>query len=190
LAGCAGGKIGHLLFVTHPVICSVSPWECTTHFGVIVALSAHFFWHRVYISYKVICGALLCVSFRVGFPARRSVRIVRILVTAKPKMYREALALALHRHRPDFEVMLVSAESLDGEIGSFRPHLLLRNDNDGVPPEALESVVCRIEILFSDGMDARVVVDGQVTRIDDMSLDELFGVVDEVETRILGETPG
>jgi hypothetical protein len=51
-------------------------------------------------------------------------------------------------------------------------------------------VVCRIEILFSDGMDARVVVDGQVTRIDDMSLDELFGVVDEVETRILGETPG
>jgi hypothetical protein len=115
---------------------------------------------------------------------------VRILVTAKPKMYREALALALHRHRPDFEVMLVSAESLDGEIGSFRPHLLLRNDNDGVPPEALESVVCRIEILLSDGMDARVVVDGQVTRIDDMSLDELFGVVDEVETRILGETPG
>ena len=55
---------------------------------------------------------------------------MRILVTAKPKMYREALALALHRHRPDFEVMLVSAESLDGEIGSFRPHLLLRNDND------------------------------------------------------------
>ena len=40
------------------------------------------------------------------------------------------------------------------------------------------------------GAGARVVVDGQVTRIDDMSLDELFGVVDEVETRILGETPG
>jgi hypothetical protein len=105
-------------------------------------------------------------------------------------MYREALALALHRHQPEAEVMLVSVESLDGEIGSFRPHLLLRNDNDGVPPEALESVVCRIEILFSDGMDARVVVDGQVTRIEDMSLEKMFEVVDEVETRVLGETIG
>ena len=115
---------------------------------------------------------------------------MRILVTAKPRMYREALALALHRHRPDAEVMLVSAESLDGHIGSFRPHLILRNDNDGIPPEALEGVVCRIEILFSDGMDARVVVDGQVTRIEDMSLERMFEVVDEVEARILGETTG
>ena len=115
---------------------------------------------------------------------------MRILVTAKPTMYREALALALHRHRPDAEVMLVSAESLDGEIGRFRPHLLLRNDNDGVPAEDLKSVVCRIEILFSNGMDARVVVDGQVTMIEDMSLEKMFEVVDEVEARILGETTG
>ena len=115
---------------------------------------------------------------------------MRILVNAKPKMYGEAISLALHKYRPEAEVMLVSAESLDGEIESFKPHLILHNDKDGITPEALESVVCRIEILFSDGMDARVVVDGQVTRIDDMSLDELFGVVDEVETRILGETPG
>ena len=117
-------------------------------------------------------------------------RTVRILVTAKPKMYREAIALALHRHRPDAEVMLVSAESLNGEIENFRPHLILRNDNDGVHPEALEGMVCRIEILFSDGMDARVVMDGQVVSIEDMSLDERFGVVDEVEKRILGETAG
>ena len=115
---------------------------------------------------------------------------MRILVNAKPKMYGEAISLALHKYRPEAEVMLISAESLDGEIGSFRPHLILHNDKDSIAPEELESVVCRIEILFSDGMDARVVVDGQVTRIDDMSLDELFGVVDEVETRILGETPG
>jgi hypothetical protein len=128
------------------------------------------------------------ISCRVS--CERGVRIVRILVTTKPKMYREAIALALHRHRPDAEVMLVSAESLDGEIESFQPHLLLHNDKDGIPPEALESVTCRIEILFSDDMDARVVVDGEVTRIEDMSIDELLAVVDEVETRILGETAG
>jgi hypothetical protein len=115
---------------------------------------------------------------------------VRILITAKPRMYREAIALALHRHRPDAEVMLVPAESLDGEIGNFRPHLILRNDNDGVPPEALKGVVCRIEILFSDGMDARIVMDGQVVSKEDLSLEELFAVVHDVEKLILGEAPG
>lgn len=114
---------------------------------------------------------------------------MRILVTAKPKMYREALALALHKYRPEAEVMLISAETLDGEIGRFMPHLLLHNDNDGIAPEALESVKCRIEILFSDGMDARIVMDGQVVGIEDMNLEEMFAVVDQVEKLILGETP-
>lgn len=115
---------------------------------------------------------------------------MRILITAKPTMYREAIALALHKYRPEAEVMLISAESLDGEIGNFRPHLLLRNDNDGIDPEELEGVVCRIEILFSDGMDARIVMDGQVVSIEDMSLENMFSVVEEVEKLVLGETPG
>ena len=115
---------------------------------------------------------------------------MRILVTAKPKMYREAIALALHKYRPEAEVMLVSAESLDGEIGTFMPHLLLHNDNDGIAPEALESVRCRIEILFSDGMDARIIMNGQVVSKEDMSLEEMFSVVDELEKLVPGETPG
>lgn len=115
---------------------------------------------------------------------------MRILITAKPTMYREAIALALQKYRPDAEVMLISAESLDGEIGSFRPHLILHNDNDGISPEELERVVCRIEILFSDGMDARIVMNGQVVSIENMSLEDMFSVVDEVEKLVLGETPG
>ena len=115
---------------------------------------------------------------------------MRILITAKPTMYREAIALALHKYRPDDEVMLISAKSLDGEIGRFRPHIILHNDNDGIAPEELERVVCRIEILFSDGMDARIVTNGQVVSRDDMSLEDMFLVVDEVEKLVLGETPG
>jgi hypothetical protein len=115
---------------------------------------------------------------------------VRILVNAKPKMYGEAIALALHKYRPEAEVMLISAESLDGEIGNFKPHLILHNDNDGIAPEALERVVCRIEILFSDGLDARIIMNGQVVSIKDMSLEDMFSVVDEVEKLILVETPG
>lgn len=115
---------------------------------------------------------------------------MRILVTAKPKMYREAIALALHKYRPEAEVMLISAESLDGEIGSFMPHLILHNDKDGIAPEELERVVCRIEILFSDGMDAMIIMNGQAVSKEDMSLEEMFSVVDEVEKLVLGESPG
>lgn len=105
---------------------------------------------------------------------------MRVLVTVKPRMYREALALALHEHRPDAEVMLAPPESLDGEVEDFGPHLLVRNDNDGAGPEYLNAIACRIEILFTDGMGARVNLDGRVRKMDDMGVDDLFAVVDEV----------
>ncbi len=109
---------------------------------------------------------------------------MRILVTVKPAMYRETLALALHRYRPDDEVMLVSSDSLDGEVAGFSPHLLVRNDNDEATPEALNSTVCRIEVLYSDGMGARIILDGRVREIEDMSIDDLLRVIDEVEALI------
>lgn len=109
---------------------------------------------------------------------------MRILITVQPTMYRETLALALHRYRPDDEVLLISSDFLDGEVASLRPHLLVRNDTDGATPEALNSVVCRIEILYSDSMGARIVLDGQVREIEDMCMDDLLGIVDEVEALI------
>lgn len=39
---------------------------------------------------------------------------MRILVTVKPRMYRETLAFALREHRPDAEVMFAFPESLNG----------------------------------------------------------------------------
>ena len=106
---------------------------------------------------------------------------MRILVTVKPRMYRETLALALHEHRPDAEVMLAPADSLDGEVERFGPHLLVRNDNDGVAPQYLNAIACRIEILFSDGMGARINMNGRVREMEDISVQELLMVVDEVE---------
>jgi hypothetical protein len=55
--------------------------------------------------------------------------MVRVLVTVEPRMYREAIALAVQRDRPDAEVMLVSAVGLDGQVDSFEPHMLVRNDS-------------------------------------------------------------
>ncbi|HEV2092098.1 MAG TPA: hypothetical protein VGR18_02920, partial [Rubrobacter sp.] len=114
----------------------------------------------------------------------RSVRTVRILVTVKPQMYRETLALALHEHRPDAEVMLGPSESLDGGVKDFGPHLLVRNDNDGAVPETLETIACRIDVLLTDGMGAKIKLDGRVWKIEDMCVDDLLAVVDEVEELI------
>ena len=115
---------------------------------------------------------------------------MRILVTVKPQIYRETLALALHEHRPGDEVMLAPSETIDGEVKNFGPHLLVRNDNDGAAPEALETVACRIDVLLSDGMGARINLDGRVWKIDDMSVEDLLAVVDEAEELTSREPAG
>jgi hypothetical protein len=40
---------------------------------------------------------------------------MRILIANTPLMYRESLALAIHRNNPNFEVMIADPGSLDGE---------------------------------------------------------------------------
>ena len=51
---------------------------------------------------------------------------MRILVANTPLMYRETLALTIHRHNPDFEVMIADLTSMDGEAERFGPHALIR----------------------------------------------------------------
>ena len=115
---------------------------------------------------------------------------MRILVTVKPQMYRETLALAIQKHRTDDEIMLAPADSLDGEVTEFNPDLLVRNDNDGQVQKYLDAIPCRIEVLFSDGMDVRVNLGGQVREIKDMSVEDLVSVLDEVEAFISREPAG
>jgi hypothetical protein len=96
-------------------------------------------------------------------------------------MYREALALSVHRHRPGLEVRLAPPTESEQEILSFRPHLLLRNDNDEVDPEVLEMVTHWIEVLYTDSMNVRISAHGRVSEVTDISMDELFVVVSETE---------
>ena len=115
---------------------------------------------------------------------------MRILVTLKPKMYRETIALTLHQYRPDAEVMLGPSESLDGDAEDFDPHLLVRNADDGPYPEMLAGVLCRIEILLGDRMGASISMAGRVWEIEDLDVEDLLRVLDEVERLIQGDTPG
>ena len=108
--------------------------------------------------------------------------MVRVLVAVEPRMYREAIALALQRARPNTEVMLAPEDLLDGQVKDFAPHVLVRNESDQRIPEGqLDGVVCRVEVLYTDGMAARISVGGTTYTIEDASMDALLDLVDEVE---------
>jgi len=77
-------------------------------------------------------------------------------------MYREVFALAIHQRRPDIEVLISPPATLDRRAESFAPHLLVCNDADGAEEERPTGALCRVEILYGDGLDARVSLDGEV----------------------------
>jgi hypothetical protein len=104
---------------------------------------------------------------------------VRVLITLTPRMYREAIALSLHEHRPGYEVRIAAPEDAEEEVRAFAPRLLVRNDTDGLDPGVLGGVPCWIEVLYSDGMDARISVDGRVEESQDISTEALLRVADE-----------
>jgi len=106
------------------------------------------------------------------------VDMIRVLVALSPRMYRQAIALSIHRNRPGLDVGAASPEAAVGEIESFRPRLLVHDDTAPIPEGALAGVPCRVEVLYSGSMDARVSADGRLERIGDMDVGDLLRVVD------------
>ena len=111
---------------------------------------------------------------------------MRILISVMPRMYREALALSIHRHHPDLEVRLGPPKDVIRELARFNPHLLVSNDGEGLNPEALARVHCWVEVLYTDHMSARIMMDGRVEEVQDMDLQQLFEVVDETREMVTG----
>ena len=110
--------------------------------------------------------------------------MVRIVVALKKRMYREVIALSLHNHRPNAEVLLCPPEALDQETGRFEPHLVVLDDNDGSTQDGLSGVLYRVEILLGASMDARISVDGRAREKKDICTEDLLAVVDEAEKMI------
>src|SRR5918995_3563750 len=102
---------------------------------------------------------------------------MRALITLTPRMYREAIARSLSQHRPGIEVRIAPPEDVEEELAGFRPHLLVHDDTAPIPEGALQGVPCRVEMLYSDSMDARVMADGMVSRMRDMSTEDLLRTV-------------
>ena len=110
---------------------------------------------------------------------------MRILIAVKPRMYREVLALSLHQNRPEAEVLISPPEVLDGEGRRFKPHLVVCSE--GTVPDIPPSVVCRVEIMFSDGLDARIGLDGQIVEAKDVGIEDLLALMDRTEKMISKE---
>ena len=102
---------------------------------------------------------------------------MRVLVSVSPRMYREAIALSIQRTHPGLEVRLSPPEAAEEELAAFRPHLLIHDDTAPIPEEVLEGIPTRVEMLYSDSMDARVRADGMVSRLRDASTEELLRTV-------------
>ena len=122
--------------------------------------------------------------------------MIRVLVTLSPRMYREAVALSIQRGRPGLvDVRLAPPEASEAQIASFRPHLLVHDEasadaRDGavpVPETALQAVPYRLEVLYSDGMDARISADGRISEIRDASTNDLLEAVDAAGSLAEGE---
>ena len=102
-------------------------------------------------------------------------------------MYREALAFALQRNRPQLDVKSASPEDIHQEVKSFGPDVLVRNDNDGLAPEVLAEVPFWVELRYTDSMDARVALGGWIEEFEDASMELLLTVVDEAAEELVSE---
>ena len=113
--------------------------------------------------------------------------MIRVLVALSPRMYRQAITLSIHRNRPGLDVRAAPPEDAERELAAFRPHLLVHNDTAPIPKEALDGVPCKVEVLYSDSMDARVSAVGRLERIGDMDVAGLLRVVDRAAALAVGE---
>ena len=84
---------------------------------------------------------------------------------------------------------IAAPEETEGELAAFRPHLLVHNDNDGLGPEKVTRVLCRVTVLYSNGMDAQISLSGEVSEARDMSTEDLLRIVDRA-TALAGGSRG
>jgi hypothetical protein len=114
--------------------------------------------------------------------AERNACFVRILVTISPRLYRETLALAIYRHRPDFEVLLAPLWPLDGRAERFEPHVLVQDVAEaGLPLALAECILCRVRLSIADRIDATIKVDGTNLEVHDVCIKDLLEVLGRAE---------
>src|SRR5215204_4120532 len=124
-------------------------------------------WHGLFLMYKRSAGLVAVV-------------VVRILVAIEPQMYREVLAFHIRQQRPQAEVVLASAQTMQAEAERTQPHMIVA---DEVSAELKEMVGVWMQVRKDDRLDATIVDDGYFT-IDDVTLQDLLAAVDKAEEEL------
>jgi len=91
-------------------------------------------------------------------------------------MYRDAIVHTIRSYRPDVEVEPCLPEDLDVKLDLLQPELLVCHDT---APGVRKRVHNRVEIGYSDSLDATIIRDGQVTSVTDIGLEKLLTVLDQ-----------
>jgi len=109
---------------------------------------------------------------------------MRILLALAPTIYRETLAHILRINRPNDEVRLTQPHALHQETSSFRPHMIVCNDDASQVQEV--SVPSWIVIRYHDSLSASVFLGERNPRlIQDISIEDLLGVVEDTQRLVL-----
>ena len=103
---------------------------------------------------------------------------MRILLTITPRLYRETLALSIHRRHPDFDVLLALPWALDGRAERFDPQLVVCSR-----PNTLASRRCAawVELPLDPTRPTKICVAGRCSKRINPPIAVLLAVIDEVE---------
>ena len=113
---------------------------------------------------------------------------VRVIVAIEPRMYREALAFHLRKHRPGVGVSLVgSADDLAAVIKHTGAHLVVANE---VPPVVRGAAywVEVSEVRSDESLHAEISADGYSRSVGDVRLEHLLSALDKAEEKLVSDT--
>ena len=101
---------------------------------------------------------------------------MNVLIAVYPQMYRDSIVRTIRSYRPDVEVEPCHPQELDRKLALLQPDLLVCPDK---APEARMRVRNRIEIGYSDSLEATIIRDDQATKVTDISLEQLLMVLEQ-----------
>ena len=101
---------------------------------------------------------------------------MNVLIAVYPQMYRDSIVHTIRSYRPDVDVEPCHPEDLDLKLALLQPELLVCPDTG---PEARMRVRNRVEIGYSDSLEATIIRDDQATKVTDISLEGLLTVLDQ-----------
>ena len=121
-------------------------------------------------------------------PARRGATAVRLLVAFEDArgVYREAIARALGKLRPDLEVRPAPLAEIGRELRSFDPHVVVCSQKNGEHPGGRGAWV---QVPTDDEADeeerlAQLCLEGERWDTEGPTLGEILDVVDETRRRL------